>query len=109
MPDFAGKVAIVTGAAAGLGFAIAERLASDGAAVVIADVDLEGAETAREKLAASGGRAFAQRADVSDPRDVMALVARTLEEFGRLDVMVSNAGIGGTHAFLDEQIGRAHV
>ncbi len=104
MPDFAGKVAIVTGAAAGLGFAIAERLASDGAAVVIADVDLEGAETAREKLAASGGRAFAQRADVSDPRDVMALVARTLEEFGRLDVMVSNAGIGGTHAFLDEPL-----
>jgi 3-oxoacyl-[acyl-carrier protein] reductase len=104
LPDFAGKVAIVTGAAAGLGLAIAERLALDGAAVVLADVDLAGAEAAREKLAARGARALAQHTDVSDAKDVAALVARTLEKLGRLDVLVSNAGIGGTHAFLDEPI-----
>jgi 3-oxoacyl-[acyl-carrier protein] reductase len=104
LPDFAGKVAIVTGGAAGLGLAIAERLASDGAAVVLADVDLAAAEAAREKLAARGGRALAQRTDVSDAKDVAALVARTLAKFGRLDVLVSNAGIGGTHAFLDEPL-----
>jgi 3-oxoacyl-[acyl-carrier protein] reductase len=104
LPDFAGRVAIVTGAAAGLGLAIAERLASDGAAVVLADVDLAGAEAAREKLAACGGRALAQRTDVSDAAQVAALVARTLEKLGRLDIMISNAGIGGTHAFLDEPL-----
>lgn len=104
MPDFAGKVAIITGAAGGLGLAIAERLASDGAAVVLADVDLAAAEAAREKLAARGSRSLAQRTDVSDATDVAALVARTLEKFDRLDIMISNAGIGGTHAFLDEPL-----
>jgi 3-oxoacyl-[acyl-carrier protein] reductase len=103
LPDF-GKVAIVTGAAGGLGLAIAERLASDGAAVVLADLDLAGAEAAREKLVARSARALARRTDVSDLKDVTALVEHTLAEFGRLDIMVSNAGIGGTHSFLDEPL-----
>jgi 3-oxoacyl-[acyl-carrier protein] reductase len=104
LPDLAGKVAIVTGAAGGLGLAIAQRLASDGAAVVLADIDLKGAEAARETIAVRCARALAQRVDVSDPKDVAALVERTLAELGRLDIMISNAGIGGTHAFLDEPI-----
>ena len=102
--SFAEKVAIVTGAAGGLGLAIAERLAADGAAVVVADVDSAGCEAARDAIIARGGRALAQRADVSDAGEVAALIARTREQFGRLDILVSNAGIGGTHAFLDEPI-----
>src|SRR5439155_201052 len=72
--------------------------------VVLAAVDLAAAEVARETLAARGSRALTQRTDVSDAKDVTALVARTLEKLGRLDVLVSNAGIGGTHAFLDEPL-----
>src|SRR5947207_3569928 len=102
--SFAEKVAIVTGAAGGLGLAIAERLAADGAAVVVADVDSAGCEAARDAIVARGGRALAQRADVSDAGEVAALIARTRERLGRLDILVSNAGIGGTHAFLDEPI-----
>jgi 3-oxoacyl-[acyl-carrier protein] reductase len=98
-----GKVAIVTGAASGLGLAIAQRLAADGAAVVLADVDLEAADAARETLAARG-RVLAQRTDVSDAADVAALIARTLAELGRIDIMVSNAGIAGTCPFLDEPL-----
>src|SRR5260370_30038613 len=102
LPDFAGKVAIVTGAAGGLGLAIAERLASEGAAVVLADVDLAGAEAARRKLAAGGGRALAQRTDLRDAKDGAALVARTLAEFGRLHILISNARLGGTRSVLVE-------
>src|SRR6266516_167905 len=103
LPDFSGKVAIVTGAASGLGLAIAERLASDRAALVLADLDVEAAEAARDSIVARGARALAQRSDVSEPSEVTMLIARTLEEFGRLDIMVSNAGIE-THAFLDEPV-----
>jgi len=108
LPDFSGKVAVVTGAAGGLGLAIAERLAMDGAAIVLADVDRAGIDTAREKLVARGGRALAQPTDVSDPAEAAALIAHARENFGRLDILVSNAGIGGTHAFLDEPIEHWH-
>jgi 3-oxoacyl-[acyl-carrier protein] reductase len=104
LPDLSGQVAIVTGAAGGLGLAIAERLASDGAAVMLADVDGAGADAAREHVAARGARARSQRTDVSDAGEVAGLIARALKEFGRLDILVSNAGIGGTYAFLDEPL-----
>jgi 3-oxoacyl-[acyl-carrier protein] reductase len=90
---FEGKVAIVTGAAQGIGAAIARRLASEGAAVAVADLTAErGGETV-EAIVKDGGRAVAYGADVSQTPDVQTLVAAVVAEFGRLDVLVNNAGI----------------
>lgn len=101
---FTDKAAIVTGAASGLGRAIARRLASEGSAVVIADANEAHALRERDEIMAAGGRALAVRADVSRPDDVAAMVAAALAEYHRLDIMVSNAGIGGMHPFLEETL-----
>jgi 3-oxoacyl-[acyl-carrier protein] reductase len=90
---FEGKVAIVTGGAQGIGAAIATRLASEGAAVAVADLTAErGAETV-ESIVKDGGRAVAYGADVSKTEDVQTLVAAVVAEFGRVDILVNNAGI----------------
>lgn len=93
----AGRVAIVTGAARGIGLACAQRLAAEGARVVLCDVDAEGGAQAAALIA---GASFVTT-DVSRKPDVDALVAGVLEDAGRIDVLVNNAGI--THAcdFLD--------
>jgi NAD(P)-dependent dehydrogenase (short-subunit alcohol dehydrogenase family) len=101
---FTDKAAIVTGAGSGLGRAIAIRLASEGGAVVIADANEPHAIRVRDEIAASGGRATAVRADVTRPDEVEAMVAVALAAYRRLDVLVSNAGIGGMHPFLDETL-----
>lgn len=98
------KAAIVTGAGNGLGRAIAEKLAAEGAAVMLADLDGAAADTAAAAIAAVGGIAAAVRTDVSNPADVERMVAGTVTRFGRLDVMVSNAGIAGTYAFLEQPL-----
>ena len=85
-----GKVAVVTGAASGIGKGIAERLAADGARVVLADLDVSGAEAAAAQI---GEQARAAACDVTSEPSLEALVAQTLEEFGRLDFFVNNAGI----------------
>jgi len=88
------RVAIVTGAAQGLGEAIAHRLAGEGAHVVVADINSEDAKKVAAALEAQhGGRTMAFRADVADEAQVEKIVRRTVEEFGRLDIMVANAGI----------------
>ena len=84
------RVAIVTGGAQGIGKAIADKLSDEGASVVIADINEEGAKVAAEGLTGEG---LGLRADVSDPGDVQAMVDATLERFGRVDVLVNNAGI----------------
>jgi NAD(P)-dependent dehydrogenase (short-subunit alcohol dehydrogenase family) len=98
--ELAGKVAIVTGGASGLGRAIAERFAGEGARVVIADVDTEGGKTAAAEL---GAAAAFKATDVAQADEVQALVDFAVEEFGGLHIMVNNAGIGGSHKrFLDD-------
>ncbi len=98
------RTSVVTGAASGIGLAIARRLAADGASVVIADRQGDAAKAAAAALIRAGGRALAVETDVSRPADVEEMVARTLDAFGRLDVMVSNAGIAGTYHLLDQPI-----
>ena len=88
------RIAIVTGGAQGLGEAICHRLAREGAHVVVADLNLEIAERVAADIAAeSDRRAIALKVDVTDEAQVAAVVDRAVEEFGRLDVVVSNAGV----------------
>jgi NAD(P)-dependent dehydrogenase (short-subunit alcohol dehydrogenase family) len=91
--SLAGQVAIVTGSGRGLGRAYAIQLAAAGAAVVVNDVDAEAAETVVAEIAAAGGRAVAEIAAVGSAETADGLVARAVSEFGRLDTMVTNAGI----------------
>lgn len=91
--DFSGKVALVTGAAAGMGLATARAFAEAGAAVVLADFKEDAVKAAAENLVAAGHKALAVRCDVSDDAQVAAMVERTVAEFGRLDAAFNNAGV----------------
>jgi len=91
--DFSGKVALVTGAAAGMGLATARAFAGAGAAVVLADVNEDSVEAEARKLVAAGHKALAVRCDVSDDAQVERMVQSTVTEFGRLDAAFNNAGV----------------
>ena len=98
MSRLEGKIAVVTGAARGLGRGIADRLASEGATVVVTDVNAEGAQQAASEI---GGSAVGLGCDVSDYGSVEAMVADVKERFGRIDVLVNNAGWDLAAPFLD--------
>lgn len=90
-----GKVAVITGAASGMGRATAARFAGEGAAVVIADLNEEGGAAAVRECKENGGRAVFQKTDVTAEAAVKAMIERAVKEFGRLDITYNNAGLGG--------------
>jgi NAD(P)-dependent dehydrogenase (short-subunit alcohol dehydrogenase family) len=100
--SFAGQTALVTGAGSGIGAAIAVSLAEAGARVIVADLNLPHAEAVAEQITAAGGMAHAADGDVSDPDVVKSLVALAVAQGGALNLLVNNAGIAGTQAFLGD-------
>src|SRR5262250_3186315 len=93
MKDFKDKVAVVTGAASGIGRALAERCVQEGMRVVLADVEEPALRQAEQELKASGARVLAVRTDVSKAGDVAALAEQTLHAFGAVHVLCNNAGV----------------
>lgn len=100
MKGLSGKVAVVTGAARGIGFAIAKRLAEEGARVAIADVDGDGAAQAAVRI---GGAAMGVRVDVTDTISIAAGVAAVVERLGPIDVLVNNAGWDKVEPFVKSE------
>ncbi len=95
LQDFAGKVAVVTGAGSGIGEAAALALAARGAQVIVSDINATAAERVAAGIGGAGGKAQPNVTDVADPAAAEALVAFAVSSFGGLDVAVNNAGIGG--------------
>ncbi|QYY35039.1 glucose 1-dehydrogenase [Ruficoccus sp. ZRK36] len=91
--DYSGKVALVTGAASGMGLATARAFAEAGASVVMADYKQDAVKAAADELAAAGYKTLALACDVSDEKQVAALVESTVSAFGRLDAAFNNAGV----------------
>jgi 2-hydroxycyclohexanecarboxyl-CoA dehydrogenase len=106
MKRFADQVAIVTGAASGIGKATAVRLADEGASVVIADLNSDGATAVATAICEQGGRAVAFRVDVTDAPAVRAMTEHARQALGRVDILVSNAGWdrAGPFADTDEEL-----
>lgn len=102
MSSFAGKVAIITGAGSGIGAACARQLAAGGASVVVTDISLEAAERTVAELVADGATALAVQQNTAVAADSERVVAETLTAYGRLDLGVNNAGIGGAPGLTGE-------
>ena len=103
-----GRVAVVTGAASGIGCALAEALVAAGSAVVLADLDGPEGEAIAERLRQNGGTALAVTVDVSDPASVDELARVTLEQFGRVDVLCNNAGVSTFNLIQDQTLDDWH-
>ncbi len=101
MPTLEGTVALVTGAARGIGRAIGLRLAAEGAAVALVDLNADGVRSVADEVASTGGRAIALQADITRAADIRTMVERTVREFGRIDVLANNAGIIRVARLLD--------
>lgn len=106
MSKLAGKVAFVTGAASGLGRACGQLFAAEGAAVVFSDMNLAGAQEAAAEVVAQGGQASAEQVDVTDEHNIEHAIAAAVARFGRLDVLLTCAGIGDS-ARIEELDGAA--
>src|SRR5919199_4448435 len=93
--SFAGKTALVTGAASGIGKAIAIIYAQQGANVLVSDLDVEKGQAVAEQISGMGVQSHFVRADVDNPNECEMLVNEAVNQFGRLDIACNNAGIGG--------------
>ena len=96
------KIALITGAGSGIGEATTLLFARNGASVMLADMDMEGAERVLAEVKKNGGQGAMVKADVSDPKECEHMVAETVKHFGHLDIAVNNAGIGGPQAMIGE-------
>ncbi len=108
--DFSGKVVIVTGSGSGLGQGIARRFAEAGASVVVHyKASAQGAQEVVQAIQARGGQAVALRADIVKPEDVAGLISDTVQSFGRVDVLINNAGIYPLHSLLEMELAQWHA
>jgi NAD(P)-dependent dehydrogenase (short-subunit alcohol dehydrogenase family) len=96
------KVAVITGAASGIGLATAARFAGEGAAVVIGDLNQEGGEATVRHCKENGGRAVFQKCNVQAESEIKALIDRAVGEYGKLDIIFNNAGLGGAVGTIEE-------
>jgi meso-butanediol dehydrogenase/(S,S)-butanediol dehydrogenase/diacetyl reductase len=101
MKGLQGKVCIITGSARGIGKGIGMRMIDEGCSVVFADLNDQGTEEAAQQARSKGGKAIAVKVDVSDRKSVQAMVERTVQEFGKLDILFNNAGINHQQFFMD--------
>src|SRR5262249_4225588 len=104
MKEFKDKVAVITGAASGIGRALADRCVQEGMRAVLADVEVEPLAKAEASLKASGATVLAVRTDVSQARDLEALAQKTLEAFGAVHLLCNNAGVGTEAAIWESTI-----
>ena len=102
--EFAGRIALVTGGASGIGREVARQLSAKGAALAVADINFAGAEAVAAELVAAGGTAIAVEFDVADADQVSAGVVQTCRELGGLHILVHSAGIGVERDFLDTSL-----
>jgi acetoin reductase-like protein len=96
-----GKIAAVTGAGSGMGKAIAQAYAREGASVLVADLNFDAARAVSDEIVASGGQGAAQETDVRDQVQAQSMVDAAVERFGGLDILVNNAGVGRIIPFLE--------
>ena len=100
--DFSGRVALVTGGASGIGFAMARQLAELGAKIAIADLNIEAARATADKLA--DAEVMTIKVDVQDPEDVINMVDAVIARYGKLDVLMHSAGVGVEKSFLETTV-----
>ncbi len=106
MRRFEERVALITGGGSGIGRATAVRLASEGANVVVADINMEGAQETKHLVEEQGGRCHCVKADVTKSENCRKMVAEAVEAFGRLDVLFPSAGIGAAGTVVDTTVER---